>query len=131
MAALAHAAVGFAAKRVAPSTPLWVLLVAVYVVVPPICADEAMLASAGEVYVRLPLMVASGPTMSFPYLPRTLPLTVRRLNSRPPAPMVPADPVAAFLVVRWVLRFVQTHTFVGFGWYRIALGALILALSLA
>jgi hypothetical protein len=32
MAALAHAAVGFAAKRVAPSTPLWVLLVAVYVV---------------------------------------------------------------------------------------------------
>ncbi len=32
MAALAHAAVGFAAKRVASSTPLWVLLVAGYVV---------------------------------------------------------------------------------------------------
>ncbi len=32
MAALAHAAVGFAAKRAAPSAPLWVLLVAVYVV---------------------------------------------------------------------------------------------------
>ena len=32
MAALAHAAVGFAAKRVASSTPLWVLLVAVYAV---------------------------------------------------------------------------------------------------
>ena len=32
MAALAHAAVGFAAKRLTPSTPLWVLLVAVYVV---------------------------------------------------------------------------------------------------
>ena len=32
MAALAHAAVGFAVKRVASSTPLWVLLVAVYVV---------------------------------------------------------------------------------------------------
>ena len=32
MAALAHAAVGFAAKRVTPSAPLWVLLVAVYVV---------------------------------------------------------------------------------------------------
>ncbi len=30
--------------------------------------------------------------------------------------------VVAFLVVRWLLRFVQTHTFVGFGWYRIALG---------
>ena len=32
MAALAHAALGFAAKRVASSTPLWVLLVAVYAV---------------------------------------------------------------------------------------------------
>ena len=30
--------------------------------------------------------------------------------------------IAAFLVVRWLLRFVQSHTFVGFGWYRIALG---------
>ena len=30
--------------------------------------------------------------------------------------------IAAFLVVKWLLRFVQTHTFNGFGWYRIALG---------
>jgi undecaprenyl-diphosphatase len=36
--------------------------------------------------------------------------------------------VTAFLVVRWLLRFVQTHTFVAFGWYRIALGTLILVL---
>lgn len=35
--------------------------------------------------------------------------------------------VTAFLVVRWLLRFVQTHTFVLFGWYRIVLGGLILA----
>lgn len=34
----------------------------------------------------------------------------------------------AFVVVKWLLRFVQTHTFVSFGWYRIALGILILAL---
>ncbi len=32
MAALAHAGVGFAAKRVAPSVPLWVLLVGAYVI---------------------------------------------------------------------------------------------------
>jgi undecaprenyl-diphosphatase len=32
----------------------------------------------------------------------------------------------AFLVVKWLLRFVQTHTFVAFGWYRIALGVAIL-----
>jgi undecaprenyl-diphosphatase len=34
--------------------------------------------------------------------------------------------VTAFGVVKWLLRFVQTHTFVAFGWYRIALGILIL-----
>jgi undecaprenyl-diphosphatase len=34
--------------------------------------------------------------------------------------------ITAFLVVKWLLRFVQTHTFVVFGWYRIILGALIL-----
>jgi undecaprenyl-diphosphatase len=37
--------------------------------------------------------------------------------------------VAALLVVRWLLRFVQTHTFEAFGWYRIALGLLILAIA--
>ena len=34
--------------------------------------------------------------------------------------------VTAFAAVRWLLRYVQTHTFVVFGWYRIALGAVIL-----
>ena len=33
---------------------------------------------------------------------------------------------AALVTVRWLLRFVQTHNFVGFGWYRIALGLVIL-----
>jgi undecaprenyl-diphosphatase len=37
--------------------------------------------------------------------------------------------VVAFLVVRWVLRWVQTHTFVAFGWYRIALGLLMVLLA--
>jgi undecaprenyl-diphosphatase len=35
--------------------------------------------------------------------------------------------VTAFIVVRWLLRYVQAHTFVLFGWYRVALGGLILA----
>lgn len=30
--------------------------------------------------------------------------------------------VVAFATVKWLLRFVQSHTFVGFGYYRIALG---------
>jgi undecaprenyl-diphosphatase len=34
--------------------------------------------------------------------------------------------LTAFAVVKWLLRFIQTHTFEVFGWYRIALGALIL-----
>ena len=36
--------------------------------------------------------------------------------------------VVAFGVVKWLLRFVQSHTFVGFGWYRIILGILMLTL---
>jgi undecaprenyl-diphosphatase len=38
--------------------------------------------------------------------------------------------VTAFLVVKWLLRFVQSHTFVGFGWYRIVLGVGLLLLTL-
>lgn len=34
--------------------------------------------------------------------------------------------ITAFIAVKWLLRFVQTHTFLAFGWYRIALGVLIL-----
>ena len=34
--------------------------------------------------------------------------------------------VTAFIAVKWLLKFVQSHTFNGFGWYRIALGAAIL-----
>jgi undecaprenyl pyrophosphate phosphatase UppP len=30
--------------------------------------------------------------------------------------------VTAFLVVKWLLRWIQTHRFTPFGWYRIALG---------
>lgn len=34
---------------------------------------------------------------------------------------------AAYAGIRFLVRFVQTHSFTGFGWYRIALGAVILA----
>jgi len=34
--------------------------------------------------------------------------------------------VTAFVVVRWLLRWVQTHDFIVFGWYRIALGLVML-----
>jgi undecaprenyl-diphosphatase len=34
--------------------------------------------------------------------------------------------IVSFAAVKWLLRFVQTHTFIGFGWYRILLGGLLL-----
>jgi undecaprenyl-diphosphatase len=37
----------------------------------------------------------------------------------------------AFVAVKWLLKFVQSHTFIGFGWYRIGLGLLILLLILS
>lgn len=34
--------------------------------------------------------------------------------------------LVAFLVVRWLLRFVRSHTFNGFAWYRLAVGGALL-----
>jgi undecaprenyl-diphosphatase len=33
--------------------------------------------------------------------------------------------VVSFIAVKWLLRYIQTHTFIVFGWYRIALAVLI------
>jgi undecaprenyl-diphosphatase len=38
--------------------------------------------------------------------------------------------IVSFVAVKWLLRFVQTHTFNVFGWYRIALAILIFLLLL-
>ena len=38
--------------------------------------------------------------------------------------------VTAFVSVRWLLRYIETHTFVAFGWYRIALGLALLFASI-
>ena len=35
--------------------------------------------------------------------------------------------VSAFLCVRWLLRYISTHTFVPFAWYRIGFGLVVLA----
>jgi undecaprenyl-diphosphatase len=35
--------------------------------------------------------------------------------------------VSAWLCVRWLLRYIATHTFVAFAWYRIAFGVVVLA----
>jgi undecaprenyl-diphosphatase len=38
--------------------------------------------------------------------------------------------IVSFIAVKWLLRYIQTHTFVAFGWYRIGLAALLGALIL-
>ena len=38
--------------------------------------------------------------------------------------------IVSFVAVKWLLRYVQSHTFNAFGWYRIAAGGLVLALLL-
>ncbi len=38
--------------------------------------------------------------------------------------------VVSFIAVKWLLRYIQTHTFVVFGWYRVVLAILIAALLL-
>jgi undecaprenyl-diphosphatase len=38
--------------------------------------------------------------------------------------------VVSFIAVKWLLRYVQTHTFTAFGWYRIALAVVLLVLFL-
>jgi undecaprenyl-diphosphatase len=35
--------------------------------------------------------------------------------------------ISAWLCVRWLLRFISTHSFTGFAWYRIAFGVVVLA----
>jgi undecaprenyl-diphosphatase len=35
--------------------------------------------------------------------------------------------VVAFIAVKWLLVYVQTHRFTAFAWYRIAFGGLLLA----
>jgi undecaprenyl-diphosphatase len=38
--------------------------------------------------------------------------------------------IVSFIAVKWLLGYVQTHTFKGFGWYRIVVGGVILVLFL-
>jgi len=77
--------------------------------------------------VGIPTMLAAGA------------LKIFRSLHHPPAGAAPEnwDMVAlgfivsafvSFIAVRWLLRYIQTHTFNVFGWYRIALGVGILCL---
>ena len=38
--------------------------------------------------------------------------------------------IVSFIAVKWLLRYVQSHTFTAFGWYRVALGVAVLGVGL-
>ena len=38
--------------------------------------------------------------------------------------------ISAWLCVRWLLRYISTHSFAPFAWYRIAFGIVVLATSM-
>ncbi len=72
-------------------------------------------------YLAIPTLVGAGAYSLY---------KERALLSLADAPMFLVGLVFAFLsawlCIRWLLRFVATHSFVGFAWYRIAFGLLIL-----
>ena len=59
---------------------------------------------------------------------------LREGGSQPDWAMVLLGSVVAafvsFAAVKWLLRYVQTHDFVGFGWYRIIAGGILLFVAL-
>ena len=79
--------------------------------------------------VGIPTMLAAGALEIFQNLHHRTPFTPHEnWEALFLAALVAA--VVSFLAVRWLLRYVQTHTFNAFGWYRITLAAVIFILLL-
>jgi undecaprenyl-diphosphatase len=36
--------------------------------------------------------------------------------------------ITAFIVVKWLIEYIRSHTFTPFGWYRIVIGGLLLVM---
>jgi len=87
------------------------------------------LATEFSFIVGIPTMLAAGGLKIFKSLHHPLPGAIPERWGLVLLGTVVAA-VVSFAVVRWLLRYVQTHSFVPFGWYRIALGILIFGLLL-
>jgi undecaprenyl-diphosphatase len=75
--------------------------------------------------VGIPTMLAAGGLKVFKALHHPPPGTVPENWSLLALAML-ASAVVSFFAVKWLLRFVQTHTFNGFGWYRVIVGGALL-----
>jgi undecaprenyl-diphosphatase len=79
--------------------------------------------------VGIPTMLAAGGLKIFKALHHPLPgATHENWDMVVLATIVAA--VVSFVAVKWLLRYVQTHTFTAFGWYRVVLSLLILGVLL-
>jgi undecaprenyl-diphosphatase len=79
--------------------------------------------------VGIPTMLAAGGWKIFKTLHHPVPGAMpERWGLLWMATLVAA--LVSFVVVRWLLHYVRHHTFVAFGWYRIGLGILCLAVLL-
>ncbi|MDB6170879.1 MAG: undecaprenyl-diphosphatase [Chthoniobacteraceae bacterium] len=90
-----------------------------------ILGTDRILATEFSFLVGIPTLLAAGAWKTFKEL-------------RHPMPGAPGEDwmllllatvvaaVVSFIAVKWLLRYIQTHTFTGFGFYRIVLGGLLL-----
>lgn len=85
------------------------------------------LATEFSFLVGVPTMLAAGGLKIFKALHHPVPGVLPE-NWALLALCTVVSAVVSFIAVKWLLRFIQTHTFTGFGWYRIVLGLLILLL---
>ena len=80
--------------------------------------------------VGIPTMLAAGGLKIFKALHHTKDVSMTAAATPENWGMVILGTVVAavvsFAAVKWFLRYIQTHTFNGFGWYRIALGVVVL-----
>jgi undecaprenyl-diphosphatase len=77
--------------------------------------------------VGVPTMLAAGGLKIFKALHHPLPGAAPE-NWKMLALCTLISAVVSFIAVKWLLRYVQTHSFVGFGYYRILLGAAVAVL---
>jgi undecaprenyl-diphosphatase len=87
------------------------------------------LATEFSFLVGIPTMLAAGGLKIFEKLHHAAGLPPENWSLVALGTIVSA--LVSFAAVRWLLRYVQTHTFTVFGWYRIALAAVMFLLLLA
>jgi undecaprenyl-diphosphatase len=92
-----------------------------------LCGTNRVAATEFSFLVGIPTLLAAGALKTYKALNHP------KLDEAPPdwamlglAALVAA--IVSFIAVKWLLRFVQSHTFVSFGIYRIILGILLLLL---